>query len=79
MLDDLTMGVILSGLLIGAVGFFMFMYGKRESQPLTLIAGLVLGILPMATHDVLLMWIFSGVVVGGVVLHRRNAETTAVA
>jgi hypothetical protein len=78
-LDDLTMGVILSGLVLGAIGFFMFLYGKRESQPLTLIAGLVLGILPMATHDVLLMWVVGGAVVGGVVLHRRNAETTAVA
>ena len=79
MLGDLTMGVVVSGLVLGMIGFVMFLYGKREGQPVTLIAGLVLGILPMVMHDLVPLWVVSGVVLGGVALHRRNADTSAVA
>lgn len=78
-LDDLTMGVLMSGVVLGAIGFFMFMYGKREGQPVTLIAGVALGVLPMVVHALVSLWIVSGVVIGGVMLHRRNSETSVVA
>lgn len=79
MLDDLTMGVIISGSLIGLVGFGMFLYGKREGQPLTLIAGLVLGILPMVMHALLPLWLVSGAVVGCVAVHRRFSGAGTIA
>lgn len=79
MLEGLTMGVIVSGCLIGLVGFAMFLYGKREGEPLTLIAGLVLGILPMVMHALVPMWIVSGAVLGCVAVHRRFSGPTTVA
>lgn len=78
-LDDLTMGVLMSGVVLGAIGLFMFMYGKREGEPVTLIAGVVLGVLPMVVHALVPLWIVSGIVIGGVMLHRRNSETSVVA
>ncbi len=79
MLEGMTMGVIVSGSLIGLVGFMMFLYGKREGEPLTLIAGLVLGLIPMIMHALLPMWIISGALVGCVAVHRRFAGPTGVA
>ena len=79
MLEGMSTGVIMSGLLLGAIGFFMFMYGKREGQPLTLIAGIAVSILPMVMHSVLLLWVVSAVLIAGVVLHRRQAGTSTVA
>lgn len=79
MLEGMTMGVIVSGSLIGLVGFMMFLYGKREGEPLTLIAGLVLGLIPMIMHALLPMWIISGALVGCVAVHRRYAGPGGVA
>ena len=79
MLEGMTMGVIISGSLIGLVGFFMFLYGKREGQPLTLITGLVLGLIPMVMHAVVPMLIVSGALVGCVAVHRRYSGPTTVA
>ncbi|MCA9271676.1 MAG: hypothetical protein KDA31_01390 [Phycisphaerales bacterium] len=79
MLEGMTMGVIISGSLIGLVGFFMFLYGKREGQPLTLITGLVLGLIPMIMHAIVPMWIVSGALVGCVAVHRRYSGPTSVA
>lgn len=79
MLGDLSMGAIVSGSLIGLVGFGMFLYGKREGEPLTLIVGLVLGIIPMVVHALVPMWLVSGALVGCVMVHRRHAGTGGVA
>ena len=79
MLGDLSMGVIVSGSLIGLVGFGMFLYGKREGEPLTLIVGLVLGIIPMVVHALVPMWLVSGALVGCVAVHRRHSGTGGVA
>ena len=73
MLEGMTMGAIISGGLIGLVGFMMFLYGKREGEPLTLITGLVLGVIPMVMHALVPMWIVSGALVGCVAVHRRYA------
>ena len=79
MFENLTMEVIVSGLVIGMVGFVMFLYGKREGQPITVLAGLALGILPMVLHTMLVLWIVSAAIFCGVALHRRHAETSVVA
>lgn len=79
MLEGMTMGVILSGSLIGLVGFFMFLYGKREGQPLTLMAGVALGIIPMVMHALLPMWLVSGALVGCVAVHRKYSGAGGVA
>lgn len=79
MLEGLTMGMIIAGGLIGLVGFVMFLYGKREGEPLTLIVGLVLSILPMVMHAVLPMCLISGALVGCVAVHRRYSGPTTVA
>lgn len=79
MLEGLTMGVIVSGGLIGAVGFCMFLYGKREGQPLTLMAGVALSVIPMVMHALVPMWLISGAVVGCVAVHRRYSGPGGVA
>ncbi|HED53907.1 MAG TPA: hypothetical protein ENJ00_06865 [Phycisphaerales bacterium] len=79
MLDDLTMGTIVSGSVLGLLGLFMFLYGKREGRPMTVIAGLILGILPMVMHAMLPLWLVSAGLVGGVVVHRRHADTSPIA
>ena len=79
MLDDLTMGTIVSGSVLGLIGFIMFLYGKRESQPLTAIVGLVLSVLPMVMHEMLPLWLVSVGLVGVVILHRRHTDTSPIA
>jgi hypothetical protein len=79
MLEGMTMGVIISGGLIGLVGFMMFLYGKRVGEPLTLITGLVLGVIPMVMHALVPMWIISGALVGCLAVHRRYAGPGGVA
>ncbi len=72
-MPDLSTGMILSGLVLGGVGFVLFWRGKRESQPVTLLAGIALSILPMVMHSVLALWLASAGVVGGLGLLRRFA------
>ena len=68
---DASMGVILSGLVLGGVGFVMFMYGKRESDLKTLMSGIALSVLPMAVHSLLLLWGLSAAVIGALVLLKK--------
>lgn len=39
------------GLLLGSVGFGLFLYGKKNERPYPLIGGIVLSVLPYAVTD----------------------------
>jgi len=68
---DMSGGMLLSGLVIGGVGFVLFMWGKRECSVRALVAGVALSVLPMVMHSVAALWLASAGVVGGLGLLRR--------
>lgn len=74
---DMSMGVLLSGLILGGVGFVMFMYGKRESDFKTLFGGIALGVLPMAVHSLMMLWGLSAAVIGGILLLKKYGGGSA--
>jgi len=68
---EMTAGMLLSGLVIGGLGFVLFLRGKREREPATLLGGIGLSVLPLGVHSVGLLWLLALGVVGGLVLLRR--------
>lgn len=47
---------LFSGLLIGTVGFAVFMYGKKQANPRCLGIGVALSVFPYFVSSLLLMW-----------------------
>lgn len=58
-------GVLLSSLLIGAVGMGMFMYGKRMPEPKYIGIGLALCVFPIFVHSLILMWALTALCLAG--------------
>jgi hypothetical protein len=54
-----TPGSLISGLLIGAVGFVLFLYGRKQEDFPAVASGLALSIVPVLVHSVLLMWVLA--------------------
>ena len=52
---DLSPGTLFASLLIGAVGFGLFLYGKKQARPPQLVCGVTLMIYPYFVDGVLLM------------------------
>lgn len=57
--------VLISGFLIGGVGFVLLMYGKKEWNIKVLATGLVMCIFPYFISSLALMWLIAAVCVGG--------------
>lgn len=57
--------VLFSGLFIGAIGFGLFLYGKKAERPASLTVGLGMCVLPMAVHSVAVMWAVTGAAIAG--------------
>lgn len=68
---DMSAGMLISGLLIGGLGFLMFFRGKSEREIGTLLAGIGLSVLPMAVHTVWMLWLGTGLVLAGLYLLKR--------
>lgn len=68
---EMTTGMLLSGLVIGGVGLWLCLHGKREREPATLLAGIGLSVLPMAAHTVLALWGLSAACVVALVAIRK--------
>jgi hypothetical protein len=56
---------LFSGLLIGAVGFLMFNYGRKEQDFRTLFAGVALCVYPYFIASVVLIWVVFAAILGG--------------
>lgn len=56
MLIDFSLPLLISGFLIGALGFAFFLYGKRQGEPGALITGIALSALPIFTHSLVVLW-----------------------
>ncbi len=63
--------VLFSGLVIGAVGFGLFLYGKKAPDLPTLAAGCALGVLPMFAHSLVVLWGVTAVCAGGLYAMKR--------
>lgn len=70
---DMSAGVLFSGLVLSALGFALFLYGKRSEQFDTLAGGLALMGLPMLVHSLAWLWVAALGCCGGLVLWRRLA------
>jgi hypothetical protein len=76
---DLSMGMLISGTVIGAAGMLLLLRGKRESEPSSLLAGLALSVLPLVMHSVGMLWLAGAGVMGGWGLLRRMGDRGPVA
>lgn len=76
---DLSMGMLISGTIIGGVGLVLLLRGKRESEPSSLLAGLALSVLPLVMHSVGMLWLAGVGVMGGWGLLRRLGDRGPVA
>ncbi|MBX3379011.1 MAG: hypothetical protein KF805_02865 [Phycisphaeraceae bacterium] len=63
---------LISGVLIGSIGTGMFIYGKKQERPLTLLTGIALCVFPMFVASVLAMWLIAAGCVGGLWVATRN-------
>ena len=52
--------VLLSGVLIGAVGMGLFIYGKKSADYRALLMGVSLSVLPLLAHTMLVLWGLTG-------------------
>jgi hypothetical protein len=57
--------ILISGFLIGGVGFVLLMYGKKEWNIKCLTTGLVMCVFPYFISSLALMWLIAAVCVGG--------------
>lgn len=77
---DMSAGMLLSGLLIGGVGAFLFFRGRRESEPSSVLAGIGLSVLPVAFHSVLFLWLASaGLLAGWAALRHLGSDPRPIA
>ncbi len=68
---DLSIGLLISGLILGTLGIVLFKRGKQDADWSTLAGGMALGILPIAVHSLLLLWGLSFAVLGGLWAIKR--------
>lgn len=68
---DLSMAMVVSGLVVGGLGFVLFVWGRRQGDLGALTAGIVLSVLTLVVHSVLSLWLGCGAVLGGLWLVRR--------
>lgn len=65
--------LLISSLIIGAIGMGMFIYGKKSQEMKTLGLGIAMCVYPYFIHSLLLMWAIAGVcMVGAYMLPRMD-------
>jgi hypothetical protein len=63
--------VLISGFLIGGVGFVLLMYGKKEMNIKVLVTGLTMCAFPYFVSSLILMWVIAAACVGGLYLASK--------
>jgi hypothetical protein len=58
---------LLSGLILGAIGMALFIYGKKQMDLRCIAAGAVLCIAPYVISSMPLLWLVSAGVIGGLI------------
>jgi hypothetical protein len=64
--------MLVSGLILSAVGMFLFIRGKRAGDPAGVVGGLSLTLIPLFVHSLAVLWLVSAGITGGVVVLRRS-------
>ena len=64
---DLTPGTIFSGLMLGAIGAALFIYGKKQTDFRCLAAGVALCFAPYVIGSLVVLWLVSAAVLAGLV------------
>ncbi|HMN39429.1 MAG TPA: hypothetical protein PKE29_01195 [Phycisphaerales bacterium] len=64
---DLSPGTLFSGLLLGAIGMALFIYGKKQTDFRCLAAGIALCIAPYVIGSMMALWLVSAAVIAGLV------------
>lgn len=64
---------LISSLVIGLIGFAVFMYGKKEVSLRCIGAGVTLCVFPYFVHSILLMWTITAACLGGLYWLSKNA------
>ncbi len=65
--------VLFSSIIIGMLGFVMFMYGRKEPDVRYLAAGIALSVIPFFAHSMLLIWGLTGACGAGLYFTRDMA------
>lgn len=63
---------LFSGLLIGAIGMAIFLYGKKQANVMCLAAGALLCALPYLVSSVIVDWAVTGVCLAALYAASRN-------
>ena len=70
---DLSPGSIISGLILGAVGTALFIYGKKQQEIPCMIAGVALCTIPYFVASILANWLIAAACIGGLYYRSRLA------
>jgi hypothetical protein len=62
---DLSPGTIFSGLILGAIGMGLCMYGKKQSDFRCFFTGAALCAIPYFIGSMLILWLVSAGLIGG--------------
>jgi hypothetical protein len=63
--------VLISGFLIGGVGFVLLIYGKKQFNLKCLATGLAMCIFPYFVSSLLVMWLAAAACIGGLYVASR--------
>lgn len=62
---DISTSSLVANLVIGTVGFSVFLYGKKQQRLPQLVAGLVLMLYPFFVEDAVLVWAIGAAILAG--------------
>jgi len=68
---EFTTGSLIVGLIASSVGLAFFLYGKKQTRPPQLVAGIILMALPVVLPDALWSSVCAAAIVGGLWLAVR--------
>jgi hypothetical protein len=63
--------IMFSGIVIGAVGLGLFIYGKKAPDFRFLMSGVALSVIPFFAHSMLALWGLSGLCAAALYASRR--------
>ena len=64
-------GLLFSGLIIGAIGAVLFVYGRKQENPRSMVTGVVMCIFPYFVGSLALMWLAAAACLGGLYAWSR--------
>ncbi len=72
-MDMFSPGLLISGLIIGTIGFAVFLYGKKTENFKCLGVGLVLCVYPYFVSSVLMLWLIAALCLAGLYVLAKFA------